>query len=277
MNKDHFIKGLKGNAETDKKGIKKNVPIKRWNIAQDSEAVYWNSFSTKSLLQESSGKYPFKVKYLLKEWSKYIKINKNTKILQIGCGPEDVINYFPYGKLYSIDPLADFYKKKFKFDYKKSNLIQGTGENLPYKREFFDIVILTNVLDHTHLPETVLLEVSRVLKKNGIFHFENYFYQKRFLQIAKIWKPVKRTFTGKMFNIHHPYTFTLNDLKKIINKNFIVLQEEIGKDIGSYENLEETKKNLKKEKRLTVRIPAMFNLLGSINYMSISKKGVMSK
>ena len=165
--------------------FKDKSTLKRWEMAQKSEKEFWRGHTTKSLMKEHGDRYPKKTKILLKEWSKFTKINKNTKTLQIGCGPEDVINHIFVGKRYSIDPLAEFYKNFFNFDYKSTNLIEGAGEKIPFKDKFFDIVILINVLDHVHVPDIVLDEISRVLKDNGIFHFENYIYQKRFIQIGK--------------------------------------------------------------------------------------------
>jgi len=86
---------------------------KRWEIAQDSEKEYWEGFTKENLLKEEAERHKQKAKALEKEWKKYITLNKNSKILQVGCGPEDVINYLSSGKKYAIDPLAEFYKKKF--------------------------------------------------------------------------------------------------------------------------------------------------------------------
>ena len=99
----------------------------RWNIAQESEKGYWEQWTTKSLLEYLEKEYKKELNLLLKRLERIIKINKNTKILQIGCGPLDIINYFKEGKTYSIDPLAEFYKKRFKIDYKSTHLKEASG------------------------------------------------------------------------------------------------------------------------------------------------------
>jgi ubiquinone/menaquinone biosynthesis C-methylase UbiE len=245
----------------------KKISIERWKIAQNSEEEFWNRFGTDEL---SHKKYSKKAKILSKKWSKFIKINKNTKILQIGCGPLDLINYLGDMKKYSLDPLADYYMKQFKVDYKKANLVKGVGEDLPFEDEFFDIVLLPNVLDHTVNPEKVLSEVNRVLKKDGIFYFDVYFYQREFLLLAKIWELSKKA-TNKVFNPAHPYMFTLKEVKHLLSRNFSIFFEETGRDIGEYENIEELKQRRKKQK-LTKRLPASFGLLGEVNYTAICKK-----
>lgn len=272
MNEERFYKSLKGTFATKDGKLKKKVSLGRWNKAHISEEEFWDDFTTDSILEKTYDRYEKKADILLNEWSKHIKITKKTRILQIGCGPEDVINHFKKGKKYSIDPLADFYKKKFKFDYKATHLTKASGEKIPFSDKYFDIVILINVLDHTHLPEKVLDEIKRVLKSNGIFHFENYIFQKGFLNIAKIWGMVKIFFSTEIYNIHHPYMFTRDDLKNLIFNKFSIIHEEIGRDIGNCENVGEIKKGVLSSKKLTVFIPGLFGLFGAINYTIICKK-----
>ena len=252
--------------------LKREKSLSRWKIAQNSEKEFWGEYTTESLLKECGEMYSKKAYALPKEWSRFIRINKNTKILQIGCGPEGVITHLSGGEKYSIDPLAEFYKERFDFDYDSIRLQKGVGEKLPFPDNYFDVVILINVLDHVHSPIQVLSEIKRVLKDKGIFHFENYVYQERFIQIAKIFGKFKEIFTKEIFNIHHPYMFTIKNIKSLISENFLIMHEEIGKDIGDYENFEELKKKKKESKKLTVKIPALFGLYGTINYVSICKK-----
>jgi len=252
--------------------MSEKVSSKRWEIAQDSEKEYWEGFTKETLLKEEAERHEKKAKLLEEEWKKFINLNKNSRILQIGCGPEDVINYITTSKKYAIDPLADFYKKKFNLDYSSFFFIEGRAEKLPFKDDYFDVVILANVLDHVEQPENALSEIKRVLKENGIFHFENIFYQKNFIRIAKIYGTIKKSLTGNIFNIHHPFMFRLKDLKRLLSKDFSAIQEEIGREIGCCDSFEEMKKGKKREKKLTTKIPAMFGLYGTINYMVIYKK-----
>lgn len=262
----------KRTSETSGKELKKKVSSKRWEIAQKSEEEYWTGYMNDSLIQEEAIRHSKKSKILFTEWSRFIKIGNNTRILQVGIGPEDIINYFPAGKRYAVDPLADFYKKKFKLDYGELHFLNARGEKLPFKDQFFDIVVLANVLDHVESPEKVLSEIKRVLKDNGIFHFENLFYQKSFIRIAKVWGKLKEIFTGKLFNIHHPFMFTVSDLRTVLSKYFSIKKEELAREIACYNKLQELKKIKLKDKSLKVRLLAMFNLYGTINYIAICKK-----
>ncbi|MCJ7544845.1 MAG: hypothetical protein MUP47_09855, partial [Phycisphaerae bacterium] len=54
------------------------------------------------------------------------------RILQIGAGPCDVIDYWGEGERHAIDPLADEYKKVFaEFRDSAVNYVTGGGECLP--------------------------------------------------------------------------------------------------------------------------------------------------
>jgi ubiquinone/menaquinone biosynthesis C-methylase UbiE len=252
--------------------MNKQVSSERWQIAQKSEKEYWSGFNQEILVKNEIIRHKEKAKILEKEWERWVNINKNTRILQIGCGPEDVIDYFSTGKLYAVDPLAEFYKKKFNLNYKKITFLEARGESLPFKDNYFDVVILANVLDHVENIGRVLSEAKRVLKKDGTFHFENLFYQKGFIQLAKIWGPIKKTLTGEIFNVHHPFMFTKENLKKILSSNFKIIHEETGRDIGIYENMQDLINKKKRNRNINIRLPAKFGLYGIINYTAICKK-----
>ena len=239
---------------------------KRWDVAQKSEKGYWETFTTGSLLGALEDPYKKKLEFFIKKWEKIIKINESTRILQIGSGPLDVINYIKVGKRYAIDPLADFYKERFNIDYKSVDFKQAPGEDIPYPDKYFDLIIINNVLDHTHLPKKVLSEINRILKDDGIMHLEVQVYQRSFLIISKLWAPIKKLFTKKMFNIHHPYMFLLSDVEKLIKKDFSII-------FKKHESLDELKEKRKKEK-ITKNIPALFGILGNIYYIFICKKKI---
>ena len=48
------------------------------------------------------------------------------------------------------------------------DFIQAIGESIPLRDDFFDLVLLFEVLEHVMNPEVVLKEISRVLKVDGI-------------------------------------------------------------------------------------------------------------
>jgi ubiquinone/menaquinone biosynthesis C-methylase UbiE len=252
----------------------KKIADDRWGIAQKSERRFWEGY-TDQFFEEEKMNHKRKAEILEKEWKDMgiITFNKNTKILQVGCGPEDIINYLPNGEKFAIDPLANFYKQRFKVNYKDVNFVEGRGENLPFKYNFFDMVILTNVLDHVEAPKKVLSELNRVLKKNGILYFEIFVYQKNFIRTAKIYGKIKELITKEIFNIHHPYMFLKEEVKQLVEERFSIEKEEIGREIfAGIKDMDDLKLKTKKSKRFNVRFPAYLGLYGIINYTIIGKK-----
>lgn len=243
----------------------------RWKLAQEHERLVWDSVN-EEWLKGHSKHYAKKADLIFEEAGKNFKDLKKLKILQIGCGPRDVINEIKFGERYSIDPLADFYKGKFDFNYGETNFVKGVGEDLPYADNFFDVVIFANVLDHTSNPQKVLSEINRVLKPEGIVWLEAHFYQSGFIKLSKVYGFFKKTFTGKIFNPCHPHMFQLYELKKLISRDFEMSNERIGEDVEKgLKNLEDIREYMREEK-FTRRFPAKFGLLGIINYTCICKK-----
>ncbi|MEK6760758.1 MAG: class I SAM-dependent methyltransferase [Nanoarchaeota archaeon] len=243
----------------------------RWELAQSHEKALWNSVTEKYLLEHSKH-YAKKAEIILEEAQRNFKDLSKLKILQVGCGPMDVINEIRVGEKHSIDPLADFYKKKFNFNYKDTHFVNGMGENLPYKDDFFDVIIFANVLDHTSNPGKVLSEIKRVLKPNGIVRIEAHFYQEGFIRLAKVFGFFKKRLTGKVFNPCHPHMFRRKELNEMIREYFKIYSEKTGEDIEKgLRNLNDIRKFMKGEK-LTRKLPAFFGLLGIINYTTLCRK-----
>jgi ubiquinone/menaquinone biosynthesis C-methylase UbiE len=197
----------------------------RWRIAQSSEKKYWDIY--KSPEEELRNLYKNKADVLVREFEQIMPITDKTKILNVGSGPLGFLYYFKKGKLFSLDPLADFFKKKYKIRYRDNfKLIKGVGEELPFPDESFDIVGSLNTLDHTHLPKKVLSEANRVLKKSGLLYIETNIVNIRFLILAKIWSIIYRIIYRNIFNKPHPYILTKRYVKKILPKNLKIIKEE---------------------------------------------------
>ena len=87
------------------------------------------------------------------------KEQHNLKILDIGCGNKPFLNLFDKNDNYigidfSQDSCAD--------------IIQDLNKDFPFDNNYFDIIIISETLEHLPDPLKVLNETSRVLKRNGI-------------------------------------------------------------------------------------------------------------
>ena len=50
--------------------------------------------------------------------------------------------------------------------------LTGTGENLPFADDAYDIVVCADVLEHVDSPRVVIGEIARVLKEDGVFFYD---------------------------------------------------------------------------------------------------------
>ncbi len=95
------------------------------------------------------------------------------RILDLGCGEGSGTfmlkkNIGNESKVYGIDINKKNISRANKQYGKKCKFVVATGENLPFKKNFFDEVHAREVLEHVaNLPKT-LSEINRVLKKGGL-------------------------------------------------------------------------------------------------------------
>ena len=100
-------------------------------------------------------------------------INKDDLILDYGCGPGTFsikLSKLTNKNVHSVDISKQFLEecekvKKYNSDNIKTQLIEGN--KLPFNNDYFDKVLLFDVIHHLEEPEIALREIYRVLKKNG--------------------------------------------------------------------------------------------------------------
>jgi len=95
---------------------------------------------------------------------------KGKKLLDAGCGTgffskEAIKKGAKVTSLDISDRLLKITKEKCKF---KSKIVKADILSLPFPNESFDIVLSTEVIEHTQNPRKAIFEFSRVLKKRGI-------------------------------------------------------------------------------------------------------------
>jgi SAM-dependent methyltransferase len=152
-----------------------------------------------------------RTEWFLNWYKLYGIINEKSTILHVGSGAEGEINFISEGNRVAIDPLSDFYKLHFSDIMNKDvDYLKGRGENLPFEDNSFDLVISWNSLDHTEYPIKVLSEITRVLKKNGIFYLGIHTRSQYGLLVFNFNKKVRT-------KIDHYYSYTRADITKEVS------------------------------------------------------------
>ena len=137
----------------------------------------WNKGWDTIFKNNEWGKYPDMavIRFVAKNF--YTKKNrKKISILEIGCGTGANLGFIAKEgfNTFGIDGskiAIDIAKKKLKEDNLKVNLSINDIKKLPYKTGFFDCIIDCECLYSNSFADTlqILKEVSRVLKKKGLF------------------------------------------------------------------------------------------------------------
>jgi SAM-dependent methyltransferase len=108
---------------------------------------------------------------------------RGKRILEVGCGygTNLVVWTRHFGlDVTGVEPESEGFTETVKVSKQLCELngvdperiITSPGEELPFADESFDIVYSANVLEHTKDPAKVLRECARVVRPNGIIHFE---------------------------------------------------------------------------------------------------------
>ncbi len=159
-----------------------------------------------------------------------IDIKKTNKVLDAGCGDGFYLfllsQLFPSLKLVGLDyEQRGLDSAKQKLKSKKIKLIQGDlMKKLPFKDNHFDVIIMSEVIEH--LPDDVkgLKEIRRILRPGGII-----LLSVPHLGYPMFWDPIN-WFLERLFNIHikrgffagiwnqHERLYTQKNLNSVLKK-----------------------------------------------------------
>lgn len=152
-------------------------------------------------------------------------LNNFGKILDVGCASgwfiSQVNKKYPRSICFGIDIYKDavHYAQN---EYSKINFKVADAHRIPYERNSFNVVICTEVLEHVDNPKDVLLEIKRVLKKDGATIIE---LDSGSLLFSIAWF-VWRQFKGKIWNDAHLHSFNVEKLEDLLKScNFRIVQK----------------------------------------------------
>jgi len=160
------------------------------NLSNINTAEHWDAKYLKS---------NYKNRYTEEIFDGIQKYLKGRRILDIGCGDGSItkkfnhLGYNIYGTDLSIVGLSKA-KKKINSD----TLVCSDVMNLPFKKNTFDFIVCTEVLEHLDCPDKAILQIVEVAKNNGRIFFS--FPQPSFLRCRE-----------------HVQNFKLSDFKKLVD------------------------------------------------------------
>lgn len=146
------------------------------NQIYDRDPAWWDDNNFLALLRTSVN--PPRFDYFQKTLTERLGLNPvGLRLLDVGCGGGLLSEQFAKigcvvtGVDRSIPTLA-----AAKEHAEKSGLsieyVEGNAENLPFQPQQFDIVCCCDVLEHVDDLDTVIEEISQVLKPGGVFFFD---------------------------------------------------------------------------------------------------------
>jgi len=186
-------------------------------------------------------------------------------VLEIGSGPIGIVNFLEWGQRYAIDPLEPFYREQpslTRLRNRGTTYLAGSGERLPLDSGSCSLVIIDNVIDHTFSPETILREISRVMRRDGRLYLS--------VNVHTRWGAFLHNLLAVLrIDRGHPYTFTSASLRDLLNRGgFHILLERL-------EEYPEARRKDRTSDRLTDRIKG-YTGLSEFQHLVICSKSARS-
>ena len=128
----------------------------------------FNKLTNKYNSHAYSGLMGYFMKKCHQDLERYDFSNRIENILEVGAGSAPHYNYIKhnYKKYYIIETTK--IKKSYYKDNPKVVAKEYDGKKIPFKKNFFDRIIISHCLEHINQPEDFLLEIMSKLKKRGI-------------------------------------------------------------------------------------------------------------
>jgi len=140
----------------------------RWSTALKAELAQFNQ------LQQQNADINALRKQIRKRYLPLIephvsKLQEDSQILELGCGPTCISQFIKLGKKTFLDPLLDDFRRAWPGSLPKGTFITEMAENIKAPDASYDCIVCLKTISHVQNPELVLHEVERLLKHNGTF------------------------------------------------------------------------------------------------------------
>ena len=150
------------------------------------------------------------------------KFKRKGRILDIGCASGNFLKtardrgWDTYGVEVS-KTATDIATKKYGL-----NVITGRLNETAFNNDFFDVVTVSDVLEHVEDPQSFLLEINRIMKKDGLLYIAVPDFDGLYYKIAIL---IARFNHRNYFVLpHHIYFFNKDSISRYLKKtNFELL------------------------------------------------------
>ncbi|MDB9983688.1 methionine biosynthesis protein MetW [Candidatus Pelagibacter sp.] len=179
-------------------------------------------------------------------------IEKNTRVLDVGCGDGILMKYLKYNKEIDIRGIEISKDNVQKCLSKGLTVIEGDAEKdlLQFPDSSFDFVILSQTLQAFLNPEIVIKELLRVGKK-AIVTIPNFgFWKVRLHLLVKGTMPITKNLPDEWYNTPNLHMCTIKDFYNFCENRKIKLDKSLAlhnEKISSINRLNLNTKNLSAE------------------------------
>ena len=179
-------------------------------------------------------------------------IEKNTRVLDVGCGDGILMEYLKYNKEIDIRGIEISKDNVQKCLSKGLTAIEGDAEKdlLQFPESSFDFVILSQTLQAFLNPEIVIKELLRVGKK-AIVTIPNFgFWKVRLHLLVKGTMPITKNLPDEWYNTPNLHMCTIKDFYNFCENRKIKLDKSLAlhnEKISSINRLNLNTKNLSAE------------------------------
>ena len=174
-------------------------------------------------------------------------INKQSRVLDVGCGDGGLMQYLKENKNVDIRGLEISKNNVRKCISKGLTTIEGDAEKdlIQFPNKSFDYVILSQTLQAFLNPQLVINELLRV-GKQAIVTIPNFGYWKiRLHLLLKGTMPVTKTLPNEWYDTPNLHMCTIRDFVEFCKKNEFKLNKSLALNENKFSNIKVSNLNIK--------------------------------